>query len=235
LTNWLLPPNIFHLRLGDRDAKYNVISERDLIHATSENARDVYHLGRFSKRIALVWSRDKAAADTVLRAHASAMRSVAQKVYFSMAEKFTLLEFIHHALELSYIGEFRVEAPDKVDRLYRAEKDYYDRAFAQILEEMSQAPWNIVVVNSTYQRPIRFFFDMSGGRKLKRFIRKSRIRAKLRWPKSIFTVPNWIDYLLAKIERTHGIKIELTEKERKFVFIYGWKYFFLLKRKKALK
>ena len=129
-----------------------------------------------------------------------------------------------------------MEAEDKVEKLYKAESDYYDNAFGLVLGEMNNFPWGIERVGaSNYRRPKRFLFEWWGRFSLWRFIRRSRFRAKMRWPKGMVTVTNWVDYLLAKIERTQGIKLELTEKERRHPLLYGWKYFFLLKRKKALK
>jgi len=58
------------------------------------------------------------------------------------------------------------------------------------------------------------------------FIRRSRRLAKARWPKQMLTVDNWLELILAKYERTHGEKIELTPLQRKYPLIFAWGQFF---------
>ncbi len=234
--NWILPPNIYHFSVNGEIAKYNVISEYDLQGVTAECARDVYHLGRFSKRIGIAWAKDTRSKQVIIDAQAAALRSIARRAYFGLPPKFSLATFIRKALGLSYEGEFRVEAPDKIDKLYEAEKVHYERAYEKVLLEMSVPPWSVKHESSgQYVRPKNGWRDFYGHVSLWRFIHRSRLRAKLRWPKSIVTVSHWVDYLLAKIERTHGIKIELTERERRHPLLYGWKYFIELRRKNVLK
>src|SRR5262249_20637476 len=86
ILNWILPPSIYHFKSRGQDAKFSVISLKDLSHETSPKAWDVYHLGRFSKRMALIWARSPRSRQAAIQAHASAMRSIAQKVYDMMPE-----------------------------------------------------------------------------------------------------------------------------------------------------
>lgn len=235
--NWILPPNIYHFKVGERSSKYNVISLTDLIQSTSTRARDIYHLGRFSKRVALLWTRDKASRKAIVDMQISAMTSVAAKVYHVMPAQFTLDAFIKESLRISYVGDVRVEADDKITRLKNAEEAFYNDAYGLIVEEFAQAPFFLKsnVTTALQEKTARPFPDWLSRLRLRFFLAQSRLRAQLRWPKGIFTVENWLDYLIAKVERTQGIRIELTPKEKRYWFIYGWKHFFRLRRQKLIK
>lgn len=226
-----LPPNIYHLRSGQTSYKYCVISIKDLQREVSEKAKDVYHLGRFSKRMGLVWVKDEDTEKKIVQIQMAAIRIVSKKVIQSIQGHFTLDEFIQHALFLSYMGDVRIESSDKVEKIMGAEKKYYEAIFHEALKDLG------VSKNASDEYMIQKSFLKKSWDKLrfKKFISASKLRAQGRWPKNMMTVDNWLDYMLAKIERTKGIKIELSPKERKYWFIYGWKHFFRLSRSKLIK
>ncbi len=236
VLNGILPPNIYHFTLGDRTAKFNVLSLKHLARETSPRARDCYILGRMSKRMALLWARDEKVRDRVVEAQAAAMRTIARKVYDLLPETFGLEDFALEALRFSYLADVRVEARDKVQRLFEAERDFYMAAYRSVLEEMQQPPFRLTKDGEDrYRKPSCGLGSLAGKTRTHWFLSVSRLRAQLRWPKGIFTVERWLDYLISKIERTQGIKIEMTERQKKLWFIYGWKYFLMLRRKKLIK
>lgn len=226
-----LPPNIYHLQANQTDFKYCVISIADLQREVSENAKDVYHLGRFSKTMAIVWAKDEAAKIQIVEMQVSAVRAVTKKVLMSLKSSFTLDEFTERSLFLSYQGDVRVESPDKVQKLMNAEKQYYEEIFTVALAEQGYEK-DESGMYSIQKSPIKKAMDQIS---FKKFISSSKIRAQSRWPKNMFTVDNWLEYVLAKIERSHGIKIEMTAHERKYWFIYGWKHFIRLTKSKLIK
>lgn len=226
-----LPPNIYHIHSPQGSCKYCVISLDHLEKEVGPKTKDVYHLGRFSKRMGIVWARNPEIENRIANIQKTAIISVSKKVLQSLNENFMLEDFIRRSLYLSYQGDVRVEAIDKVDKIMLAEKVYYEVVFQHALEELGLK-----------KNELGFYtLSKSGlGKKLddikfSSFIRKSRTRARLRWPKNMFTVEQWLDYILAKIERTQGMKIEMSPLEKKFWFIFGWKYFFRLSRKKLIK
>jgi hypothetical protein len=154
-----------------------------------------------------------------------------KKVLQSLDENFTLDDFIRRCLFLSYQGDVRVEAMDKVEKIMLSEKTYYDTIFQLALDDLNMKKNEL----GFYQVSKSGFSKKLDRIRFSSFIRRSRTRARLRWPKNIFTVDQWIDYIIAKIERTQGIKIELTPFEKKFWYIFGWKHFFRLSRKKLIK
>ena len=226
-----IPPSIYHIHAPQGSCKYCVISLDHLEKEVGSKAKDVYHLGRFSKRMGLVWARTPEIESRIVSAQANAVFSVSQKVLQSLEAQFTLDEFIRKSLYLSYQGDVRVEAIDKVDKIMSSEKEYYTQVFGRSLQELGVQKNDL----GLYSHPKSKISTMMDKAKFRSFIRKSRTRAKLRWPKNMFTVENWLDYIIAKIERTQNIKIDMTPTEKKYWYIFGWKYFFRLSRKKLIK
>jgi Phosphatidate cytidylyltransferase, mitochondrial len=241
---WLarfLPPNIYFLELPHGEttlrAKYCVITADDLREQVGAGAQDFYHVGRFSKRVALVWWRDTYERDEVLGCCVQAMQSVTEHAINKVGNEFTLDEFVRAALRLSYDGEVRLEkTEEKVAALFAAAAPFYRQVFGALLAEYRAARADVFHDAQPNDPPGVFYMRRSVSVRAamyedtRQLIDRSRRRAKARWPKGIILVDNWLDYLLAKVERTYGTKIELTPLERRFALILGWKYFFRLKR-----
>ncbi|MCB0327323.1 MAG: hypothetical protein KDD52_06870, partial [Bdellovibrionales bacterium] len=193
---------------------------------TDTRAKDLYHIGRFSKRMALVHQEKEVSQDIAmisLNAKTFALRAALDL----LPKSFSLEEACKKMLEISYLGDVRVEAFDKVEKIYKAEHIYYLHIVSQLLDTIS---WIQKDPSGKYTQDRIFLW--SHRWKSMYFIYKSKVRSQLRWPKNMFTVEHWIDYVLAKIKRTHGLTFELTEKEKKYWYIYGWKYLFELRKKK---
>lgn len=247
---WLarfLPPNIYYLELpGEQDTplscKYCLISVADLKEAVSDRARDLYHLGRFSKRLALVWWRDEYDRDEVLSVCLRAMETLVPHAVNKVGNAFTLPELVRRALALSYEGEVRLEkTEEKVEALYRSAEDFYLRVWKELLADYRGLNRDIFHEPGEDDEPGMIYLRRSPVARSRmyedtaRLIHSSRRRAKARWPKGIMLMDNWVDVLLAKVERTYGVKIELTERERRWILLAGWKYFFRLRREGKIK
>jgi hypothetical protein len=231
-----LPPHIYHLRLDDgRHAKYNLVSLQRFRRETSRWASDIYILGRFGKRTALVFSRDAAAQRELTACCFSAMANVAVWTLRGMSEAFDDEAFTLACLNISYAGETRVEAGSKVPKLYRAEADFYDAVYPQLLRRWPACRRLAEPTAHGCYRP-------SGGegeRWLRRqafewFLTASRVRGVLRWPKFLLTVEGWVDIILAKIERTKGIRLDPSPAARRYPLLLGWPHFFRLLRQGAI-
>lgn len=226
-----LPPNIYHIHTPQGSCKYCVISLDHLEKEVGEKAKDVYHLGRFSKRMGILWAKNMDVETRVAKTQMNAIVSVCKKVLQSTHHNFTLDEMIERGLYLSYQGDVRIESSNKVQKIMTSEKLYYEKVYGLALSMIGlqkDVDGKYIVEKSSFQKK-------SDQIKFEKFIYMSRVRARLRWPKNMFTVDNWLDYMIAKIERTQGIKIEMTETERKFWYIFGWKHFLRLSRKKLIK
>jgi hypothetical protein len=231
LSHWTLPPDLFHLSLqkdGTRhECKYYLISTPQLLDATGPRARDLYLMGRLSKRIAVIFYRDQAGLGLVVQAQAQALRRAAE-LSLALLDGFDLEQFIKAVMRLSYLAETRLEDERKVDSLYDAHPEFYRRVYSRVLDEIvaqgmvrsdGENRWRAVREKAPFSR-----------KEIDDFLAKSRKRFKARWPKMIITVDNWLDQLLGKLERTYGIKLEIPPWERPVILITGWRHYFRLKK-----
>lgn len=236
VTAYPLPPHLYHLQLGGgRHAKYNLVSLRRFQQETSAWAMDIYILGRFGKRTALVWSRDDAARQTLTDCCFDAMANVAVWTLRGMEAPFDPTEFTLACLNISYAGETRVEANSKVPRLYQAEQAFYDSVYPKLLDSWPPCQHLAEPQPGGRYRPRGSEIELH----LRRlaydwFIRSSRIRGVLRWPKFLLTVEDWVDIILAKIERTKGIKLDPGPWTRRYPIVLGWPYLLKVIRSGAL-
>ncbi|MFO8055664.1 MAG: hypothetical protein R6V10_00015 [bacterium] len=232
LFHRVLPPDLYHVRLSmpdgrEVDCKYYLISTDHLVQATGPEAKDLYVLGRLSKRVACVYARNLGARALVMRSLASATEQ-AVRTAASLAEKpLDDDSFYKLVLQISYMAERRLEDDRKIESLFRAGDSYYRRVYGKLVEKMVEEG---ELIRDRQTNLVAGPESMSRNRQTKKFIKKSRRRAKARWPKMIITLDNWQEMLMAKLERTHGIKIDLPPWERKFPLITGWRHYFRLKR-----
>ena len=244
--NRLMPPAVFYLELTGPDGqkatcKYCVISLDDLEKATGKHARDLYHLGRFSKRIAVLYAQGESVVQRLVDVAFSAWDVLTPHALAATSSSFTLEDFAKSLLSLSYRGEVRLEQTDqKVAALYEAQKPFYDEVFRVVLDRYAaqhrdRFKVDDAVPQGTYLLRRTTAYRAAGLKKLNAFLAKSRRRGKLRWPLMMFTVDNWVDILLAKLERTYGTRLELTPLERRFIIIFGWRHYFRLRREGKVK
>jgi hypothetical protein len=230
LSHWLLPPDLFHLALKkegrDHECKYYLISMRQLLDAVMSRAKDLYVMGRMSKRIAIIYCRDDETFDRIVFAQKSAMQNAAE-MSLALLDVFDLEGFIKAVMRLSYLAETRLEDERKVASLYAAHTEFYKTAYGIILADIIKR--NIVKPEGQGWRTIGAKLPCT-RMEIDQFLVLSRKRAKARWPKMIITVDNWLDQLLGKLERTYNIKLDIPKWERPIILITGWRHYFRLKR-----
>ena len=232
----ILPPTVFFLKIERNgksyQCKFNLISKKHLDLYTSSEAPDMYIFGRLGKRIVLPYFSSDKEVDELVHFHHRSMRMNAEMALHFLPLRFGLDEFIKQTLSMSYLGDYRVERDTKIDELFESEKNFYRRVYSLILEEIEREKGIVKNSNEFYER---VSFSENEKRKIEKFLRKSKRRSVYRWPKGILTVGNYVDYLISKVERAKGIKIELTPLERKYPLIFGWRHFFRIKRQGHLK
>jgi hypothetical protein len=115
-----------------------------------------------------------------------------------------------------------------VDSLFSAHSKFYLQIYVRVLEGIiaqgmvrpaGPGQWQVIGSKIPY-----------AVRDVEQFLAVSRKRFKARWPKMIITVDNWLDQLLAKLDRTYGIKIGIPAWERPIILITGWRHYFRLKK-----
>src|SRR5262249_27710105 len=106
--------------------------------------------------------------------------------------------------------------------------DYYRQLYSALLAEIGLHPDG---AGQYRQTPV----PAATRRKTERLLARSRARGRLRWPQHMVTVDTGLEVAIEKIERAHGVRIELTDRERRWPLLFGWPKYFALKRKGVVK
>jgi hypothetical protein len=232
----VLPPSIFYgqvARAGQPPLRYKscVISLRQFGLQTSARADDLHHLGRFSKRFALIYARDEATRQLIARGARAALEALLPHSLALLPRVFGVEDLVRQQLSLSYLGEERVAEPTKVERLMMGERTYYLELHRLLLARHAERTADLRPLGEDrYERVAGI--DRCAT---ERFVRRSRRRGLMRWPKYLLTVDNWLEIQLEKLQRYHGVELELTERQKRYPLIFGWPKFFELRRKGIIK
>jgi hypothetical protein len=244
-TNALLPPNVFYIEIGSGletlRAKYAVVSSRDFERMTAPKALRTGIWARFCQPAALVYARDEAARQTLVRAAAA---SVVTALWHGLpllpAEggelRFRFEELWQTILRETYAAEMRAEAAETIRGVYLAAPDRFDRAARCGLDALAERGWlrwrregDRAVVTLPAARRRR----AARAWALRKPLRKAIYMVGLL--KSAATFGDWLPYVLWKLERHTGTHIELSDRQRSHPLIWGWPVFWRVLRKRILR
>lgn len=213
MLNALLPPNVFYLEIPFQGhtlrAKYAVLTVADFLHGT-ERWFHSYLWGRFAQKTALLYARDEAVAHQVQQALATAAMTFVARTLPQMAAAFTPRDLWSRGLALSYRAELRTEHPEAAGRLFDADPAYYQALTRALLDASSV----VEKVSPTSTPPIYRVCIPPRMRYLNRASWQTRtLQGKclsvLRLLKGLATFQGGIDYLLWKIERHSGVRVDV--------------------------
>ena len=225
----VLPPSVYYREFADGlRCKYCVLTTSQFAREMRPPIRDLHNVGRFSKRVGIVYARDAGAFDLVVEGCLQAARTLRPHALALLGARFTLDEFIRMLLRLSYLGEQRVAEDSKLEALFLAEREHYRRFYGAVLAEAGLSPQRGESYQVAPPAP-------EARQRTERLLERSRRFGKLRWPKYMLTVDGWLEIALEKVERHHGVRIELTERERRWPLVFGWRKYFALKRRGVVK
>jgi hypothetical protein len=228
--NRTLPPNIIYLndpgglRAG---AKCFIVSESDLGLGLSADAKDHFFRGRLAQRVHIVYARsekDRQALDTRIDA---ARHLTLSWVPLYIDGPFGVLDYCRRMMEVSYLAEIRPEARSRVREVTDAQMSFFRLVYGRVLQTGVRD--GRLVQDGEWYRLAR----KPGWRERWRaahFFRRSKARATLRWFKYMLTFDDWLDYIVRKIERRSGERIELTRGERRFPVVLLWPKVFRVMR-----
>jgi hypothetical protein len=219
--NWLLPPNVFYLevRQGDKvlRCKYAVISQAQFLRRCSSRM-DHYFWARFCQPARLAYEHDHA-GDVLALGRARAARSFAQRVAPLVEQPISAHDFWARALSLTYRCELRPEPAGNADRLIAADPDYWPQ-LSKVLEGeadngLEHSDQGLSGTASSLQR-----FNTRLSWQLRRVSGKLFNLARLFKAAGTFT--NGIDYIVWKVERHSGVRVEPTERMRRYPRLAAW-------------
>jgi hypothetical protein len=123
-------------------------------------------------------------------------------------------------LEVCYQGEFRPEARNRADTIFRMQQTHFQERLGPVLEAETRAGRLVRSGVDGY----RFAEPTTARvrRRWRRHFRRSKVRVTARWLKHVLTFDNWLPYIVRKVERRTGRKVELTRLERRAPLIFLW-------------
>ena len=231
--NRIAAPNVYYL---ERDfqghtlrTKYGVLDRRAFEKGTSLSAWHPYIWARFAQPARLLECRDAAAREFFERCVAEAVVTLVGRLTCFLPAKgdvlrFSLAAFWQEAFRRTYDSERRPEAEDSILALYRVDEARYDAVGALAMEVLAARGH----FASATPRPRSFEIEIPAKQR-----RLQRLRWRLMRPfarmlglarllKTAFTFGDWVPYVLWKLERHTGRRIEPTERQRRHPLIFGW-------------
>ena len=217
-----LPPNVHAFapddgRLGI--AKYLLVSRADFERALGPEPPDHFILGRMVQRVGVLWTRDADAEGRIAAGIGAARARVLDWMAPYLTGPVDAEGLGRRLLEVCYQGELRPESTARAGRIFDAQAEHFAATLGPVLEAAS-TDGRMVPEGRRYvlARPAA----ASERRRWRRHFRRSKVRATLRWLKHTFTFVNWLPYIVHKVERHSGRRIELTRLERKLPLIFLW-------------
>lgn len=228
--NRVLPPNIIYL--GDpggmrAGAKCFIVSESDLALGLSADAQDHFFRGRLAQRVHIVFARsekDRQAMETRIDA---ARHLTLDWVPLYLDGPFGVIDYSRKMMEVSYAAEIRPEARSRVREVVDAQQSFFRLVYARVLQS-GVRDGRLVAEGDLFRLAKKPSWRERW--RASQFFRRSKVRATLRWFKYMLTFDDWLDYIVRKIERRSGERIELTRAERRFPVILLWPKAFRLIR-----
>ncbi len=199
LHRWLgklLPPNVYRLTQGELRAKVSVLRTRQLLNAATKDFHP-YFWARFAQPCHLLHCRDDNSRARLARIVEQSARQLLAAMG-SPAPLTTAAAYWQALFQRTYAAELRSERPSKYREIYAANQAYYEALF-------NARPL-------TPDRPAIWWLRRAVGKAF----------SAMRILKSAITFEDPVDYMLWKLERHSGVRLEATERQRRYPFLFAW-------------
>jgi hypothetical protein len=205
--NRLLPPNVYYIEAPFEGrtvrAKYAIMTLAQLERLVGRRTLQSYFWARFAQPTIVLWAREKAIRERVIRALADAVATTAAATRPLLDADAPRDALWARAFREAYRTELRAEAPERGIALYQAFADRYD-AITRILFGPNETAWGVAPRD-------RLLAERRWRRR--RVIGKTL--SVLRLVKSAFTFDDGPAYLMWKIKRHSGVSVDLTPWQRR--------------------
>lgn len=233
LINSIAAPNVFYLEWEYEGrtlrTKYGVIDRADFERGTSFRALHPYVFARFAQPARLLACRDDEARRFFTTCLARSILVMVYRLLFLLPRRagwlrFSLAAFWHEAFRRSYDSERRPESDETIRGFYLANADRYDEVGAHAIRWLASEGRLEKIV----EHPRSFAIEMKLGALLAGRLRWQSMRmlgrslGLVRLLKTAYTFGDWVPYVLWKLERHTGRKLELSERQRRHPFVFGW-------------
>lgn len=214
--NRLLAPNVFYLATvtdgQEVRCKYNVFALGHLAQLVQPERLAVFTWARFAQRSAVLYARDPATLAQVQAVRAQAVRTFGEAAAAAGAQPADPETFWRQALELTFGCELRAESPGRAAELVARDADYFQAITAQL--QLPRAGAGGIAARAKWW--------------LRRLIGKCG--SVLRLVKGWYTFDGGLDYLVWKLERHSGRRIDVPERVRRRPALHIWGFAWRLYR-----
>ena len=211
--NKILPPNVYfeQIKLNERavQAKYAVVSRKDLTKRTAGSAFHPYFWARFAQPISVVYVHNATELQWLAAIQQQSVQTLVRKVNCILEQKWTSKELWINALQLTYRAELRTETKIRAIEIYTNDADYFDGITEAIPAEKFA---ELEVRRNKTMCKLRWWFRSFIGKWL----------SVLRLLKATATFANGIDYIAWKIHRHTGESIQVSQRLRKYPWLFCW-------------
>ncbi len=223
VSRWL-PPTQYSLGFAAEGVhvKAAVIRQDTFRRETSPRRRDHFVIGRLFQPARLLHARDERARRSVLDALAEAVRETWGWAGPWLPAEFDADAYGRSALRTSMRWEVRPEPAGRADALWEAQRDEQVPVLASLLRELELQGEAVAVDGRA-----GFFRAARPPGSLRRFerslyFRLSIVRATSRWAKHMVSFEGWLEYIVRKASRHTGEPIVLSERERRWPWVFLW-------------
>ncbi|MCZ6889234.1 MAG: hypothetical protein O7H39_12120 [Gammaproteobacteria bacterium] len=204
IAGTVLPPNVYYLNAGEARCKCTVMCLEQLERAVASDFHP-YFWARFCQPFAIAQVASRQVRERLEALRRQAVRTFLTHTYRGQSDA---REVFVDGFALTYRCEIRPESGQRAEQLYRANAEYFDTVFA----EMGPPPW-----------------PRSGLWRWRAFVGK--MLSVLRIVKAGLTFDDPLDYVVWKTERHSGVRIEPTDRQRRYPLIFGWSLLWKLYRR----
>ena len=240
LLNGWLPPNVFY---GEVDVdghkvrmKYAVLSLEDFERSVAAQWFHSYFWGRFAQPTAVMACPSQGIRERIVSGLGRAVLTFLGNVVPQMPQSFSAQDVWSNGLTLSYSAELRAESKGRITTLWGSNQAYYEQvahaAFSAYFPKIRVIQNDdLTMYEMEYSR-----WDHTKNH-IGWIVRKvqGKFLSILRLMKAAFTFQGGADYLIWKIERHSGVKIELTPAQRRHPIWAGLTTFWRLYRQGAFR
>ena len=223
LANAVLPPNVFYLQVEiDSEvyrSKYAVISQSALLKEVSKKAFHPYFWARFTQPFTYIYVRDTKVEIWIADVQSTAIKTFFRNVACTLDCEYDSKQFWVQGFQLTYESELRTESKDRAGSIYQDNAKYYDEVFNFFASK------DIPSKNKQFKCKFNWKLRIALG----------KVLSVIRLAKATTTFTNGVDYIAWKIERHTGEKVEVTNRLRKYPWIFSWPILCKLIRSKSVR
>ncbi|TAL01814.1 MAG: hypothetical protein EPO08_08985 [Rhodospirillaceae bacterium] len=220
----VLPPNVYLVEVplpgGIVCAKVAVIGRRAFFAGTTAFSSHLW--GRFAQPTIIAYARDRMIREDLIMALMTSARSMMTRTLPLMPSRFTARSLWARSLQECYAAELRPERAGRADVLVAENETRYETMTAAVLGPPDgDGCFKRPTAVHPAQARIGWWFRRRWG----------KTTNLLRLMKAAFTFSGGLDYAVAKIARHTGVKVEITDKDRRHPLLAGIRVFLEARRR----